>query len=274
VRELTTKKQQAKQTATANRMHEGGYAIMSLNTPNDSTFDVNGDGLGFDHENPPDFASAYITPTNYSRGVNPRDICPIAYQRFSVSKEPEPNSVEQSVSDNQFEELSSNYEVLESEGSPQDVDIEFEPPKMTEQSNILCESSEDEETNFVKFCKDNVSLPVTKTPVIDAVALVFRLKVGCHESENPLAIAVTDHLKFLDNMREFCPKQRQTTSDDARIKALTRWFEGIPTKRERRHKQTYIMTIKKHQESKWRSALYRISKIVKQLKQKMVEQSG
>lgn len=62
------------------------------------------------------------------------------------------------------------------------------------------------------------------------------------ENEEDCSITITNFQKFLSGIHQFCPKKSQTDNEEARIKALKRWFDGIPTKRKR--DSIFVMTIK------------------------------
>eukprot|EP00028_Trichosphaerium_sp_Am-I-7-wt_P015175 CAMPEP_0168511278 /NCGR_PEP_ID=MMETSP0405-20121227/2028_1 /TAXON_ID=498012 /ORGANISM="Trichosphaerium sp, Strain Am-I-7 wt" /LENGTH=250 /DNA_ID=CAMNT_0008529401 /DNA_START=69 /DNA_END=821 /DNA_ORIENTATION=- len=121
---------------------------------------------------------------------------------------------------------------------------------------------EEEEQLFLQHCRETVHLPTTKTPVIDTVAMLATIHLSCRLVDDN-TIQVTNASEFLQNIRDFCKKRKQTTSDDARVKALSRWFQGIPYKRKR--KDAYTMQIKDNQKTKWKQSLKRVRAYVKQL---------
>lgn len=90
-----------------------------------------------------------------------------------------------------------------------------------------------------------VTLNASKTPCLDALAFCVVLRLGAHqtpEDEQEGSITITNFQKLLGGIHLFCPKKSQTANEEARIKALKRWFDGIPTKRKR--DTVFIMRIK------------------------------
>lgn len=114
---------------------------------------------------------------------------------------------------------------------------------------------------YNKLTSQPVTLQVSKTPCLDALAFCVALRLGAHQTQDMKQrgeIMVTNATKFLDGIHHFCPKKSQTQNDEARIKALKRWFDGIPAKRKRN--QPFIMKIK---ESKIRDVRRIIRKMTK-----------
>lgn len=134
------------------------------------------------------------------------------------------------------------------------------PSPRTEEFN----NEDDEE--FVHLCKNTIKLPTTKTPVIDTVVMLAMLNLSSATVPESMAqIKVTNAENFLRYIRMFCPKQKQTTSDDARIKALTRWFVGIPPKRVRKERVVFKMTVKPSHMKKWRVAVKRVRDMLRDI---------
>lgn len=109
----------------------------------------------------------------------------------------------------------------------------------------------------------DVTLQVSKTPCLDALVFCLALRFGAYQSkENKLKgeIVVTNATKFLDGIHHFCPKKSQTQNDEARIKALKRWFDGIPAKR--RRNQPFIMRIKPNKINDVNRIIKKMSKFV------------
>lgn len=81
-----------------------------------------------------------------------------------------------------------------------------------------------------------VTLNTSKTPCLDALAFCVVMRLGAYQTpqnEETGSIIVSNCEKFLGGIHLFCPKKSQTQNDEARIKALKRWFDGIPAKRKR-----------------------------------------
>jgi len=109
----------------------------------------------------------------------------------------------------------------------------------------------------------NVTLNVSKTPCLDALIFCLTMRLGAHQTrENKMRgeIVVTDALKFLNGIHYFCPKKSQTQNDEARIKALKRWFDGIPAKRKRN--QPFIMRIKPNKFNDVKKIMKKMTKFV------------
>lgn len=53
------------------------------------------------------------------------------------------------------------------------------------------------------------------------------------EDERDGIIRMTNFPKALAAIQKYCPKKSQTKDEHSRIKALKRWFDGIPYKRKR-----------------------------------------
>lgn len=90
-----------------------------------------------------------------------------------------------------------------------------------------------------------VTLNASKTPCLDALAFCVVMRLGAYQTpqnEEDCSITITNFQKFLGGIHQFCPKKSQTDNEEARIKALKRWFDGIPTKRKR--DSVFVMTIK------------------------------
>lgn len=82
----------------------------------------------------------------------------------------------------------------------------------------------------------NVILNVSKTPCLDALAFCVTMRLGAYQTDinrQNGEIVVTNANKFLNGIHLFCPKKSQTQNDEARIKAIKRWFDGIPAKKKR-----------------------------------------
>lgn len=80
---------------------------------------------------------------------------------------------------------------------------------------------------------------------MDALAFCVAMRLGAYqtnENKQKGEIVVINATKFLNGIHYFCPKKAQTQNDEARIKALKRWFDGIPAKRKRN--QPFIMRTK------------------------------
>jgi len=71
------------------------------------------------------------------------------------------------------------------------------------------------------------NLPASKTPCLDATAYCAELNLGAERVDpfNPDIIKITNFNIFIENLKKICPKQNQTQNDEARIKALRRWFD-------------------------------------------------
>lgn len=92
----------------------------------------------------------------------------------------------------------------------------------------------------------NVILDVSKTPCLDALVFCFLMRIGSFQTKENRQngeIVVTNAQKFLEAIHLFCPKKSQTQNDEARIKAIKRWFDGIPAKRKR--DQPFVMRAKR-----------------------------
>lgn len=109
----------------------------------------------------------------------------------------------------------------------------------------------------------DITLQVSKTPCLDALVFCLALRLGAYQSkENKLKgeIVVTNATKFLDGIHHFCPKKSQTQNDEARIKALKRWFDGIPAKRKRN--QPFVMRIKPNKMNDVRRIIRKMTKFI------------
>jgi len=78
-----------------------------------------------------------------------------------------------------------------------------------------------------------VQLPPSKTPCLDALAFCVLLNLGAAQGSTESNLTVTNCEQMLSCIKHFCPKQNQTQNNEARIKALKRWFNGIPSKKKR-----------------------------------------
>jgi hypothetical protein len=81
-----------------------------------------------------------------------------------------------------------------------------------------------------------VTLPPSKTPCLDALAFCVVMKLGAdmtEEDKEHHTITIFDCDLLLGYIKHFCPKQNQTSNNEARIKALKRWFNNIPAKKRR-----------------------------------------
>jgi len=232
------------------------YAEMNDYQPSyGSWLDLSGVPLESVSEVPP---GAFRRSIDYSNGINPREInsLDLYYEQgsygdympqaftdyYDIRDEPEP-----------LYEVPYNLPLDQEEIVYQSDDEEAVPAP---------EPEEDREDLFVQRCKEKVHLPTTKTPVIDTVAMLATLKLSCKLLDDN-TIQVTNAADFLHNIRMFCKKKKQTTSDDARVKALSRWFQGIPYKRKRTN--VFTMRIKDSQSAKWKQSLKRIRTYVKAL---------
>lgn len=91
----------------------------------------------------------------------------------------------------------------------------------------------------------DVQLNTSKTPCLDALAFCVVMRLGCYQTPQDVldcSITITNFSKLLLGIHHFCPKKSQTANEEARIKALKRWFDGIPAKRKR--DVTFVMGIK------------------------------
>lgn len=91
----------------------------------------------------------------------------------------------------------------------------------------------------------DVALNASKTPCLDALAFCVVMRLGAYQTYADTqdgSITITNFPKLLTGIHHFCPKKSQTANEEARIKALKRWFEGIPTKRKR--DSPFVMRIK------------------------------
>jgi len=76
-------------------------------------------------------------------------------------------------------------------------------------------------------------------------------------------LTVTNCEQMLACIKHFCPKQNQTQNNEARIKALKRWFNGIPSKKKR--SEVFLIEMKTDK----RSA---IRKIIKKMESYVVKE--
>jgi hypothetical protein len=79
-------------------------------------------------------------------------------------------------------------------------------------------------------------LPPSKTPCLDALGYCVKLRLGAEQSAEDLVegrVSIFDCEQLLQYIKHFCPKASQTSNDEYRVKALKRWFTGIPTKKAR-----------------------------------------
>lgn len=118
-------------------------------------------------------------------------------------------------------------------------------------------------THNILLTLRTVTLQVSKTPCLDALAFCVALRLGAHqtpEGKQRGEIVVTNANKFLNGIHLFCPKKSQTQNDEARIKALKRWFDGIPAKRKRN--QPFVMRIKENKTRDVRKIIRKMTKFV------------
>jgi len=111
----------------------------------------------------------------------------------------------------------------------------------------------------------NVVLPPSKTPCLDALAFCLIMKLGAditEEDKEKHTITIYDCFRLLSYIKHFCPKQNQTSNNEARVKALKRWFNGIPAKKRR----TEVFKIEMKPDK--RQAIKRIIKKLEQFAQK------
>lgn len=87
-----------------------------------------------------------------------------------------------------------------------------------------------------------VQLPPSKTPCLDALAFCVLLRLGAAPGTTENNLTVTECNKMLACIKHFCPKQNQTQNNEARIKALKRWFNGIPSKK--RRNEVFLLEMK------------------------------
>jgi hypothetical protein len=79
-------------------------------------------------------------------------------------------------------------------------------------------------------------LPPSKNPCLDALGYCVKLRLGAEQSAEDLVegrVSIFDCEQLLQYIKHFCPKASQTSNDEYRVKALKRWFTGIPTKKAR-----------------------------------------
>lgn len=105
-------------------------------------------------------------------------------------------------------------------------------------------------------------LPASKTPILDATAFCAELKIGAERDADPESIRITDFNTFISQLKVYCPKQHQTQNDEARIKALRRWFDGIPNKKKR--KESFVITMKPEKKNKILVCFKKIQKFVRE----------
>ena len=105
-------------------------------------------------------------------------------------------------------------------------------------------------------------LPASKTPILDATAFCAELKIGAERDVDPESIRITDFNTFISQLKVYCPKQHQTQNDEARIKALRRWFDGIPNKKKR--KESFVIKMKPEKKNKIIVCFKKIQKFVRE----------
>lgn len=105
-------------------------------------------------------------------------------------------------------------------------------------------------------------LPASKTPILDATAFCAELKIGAERDADPESIRITDFNTFISQLKVYCPKQHQTQNDEARIKALRRWFDGIPNKKKR--KESFVIKMKAEKKNKILVCFKKIQKFVRE----------
>jgi hypothetical protein len=66
----------------------------------------------------------------------------------------------------------------------------------------------------------------------------------------------------MQHMKTFCPKNHPTQNEEARIKALRRWFEGIPNKKNRQSR--FVMKMKPEKKHKILSCFKKVRKYITQ----------
>jgi hypothetical protein len=74
------------------------------------------------------------------------------------------------------------------------------------------------------------------------------MRIGAYEN-NVGDFAVVDFRKLLDGINHFCRKPSQTANEEARIKTIKRWFDGIPRKYRsmaREEHDEFVMRVKVH----------------------------
>lgn len=104
-------------------------------------------------------------------------------------------------------------------------------------------------------------LPASKTPCLDATAYCAELRLGAErDPRQPDTIIITDFNAFMRHMKTFCPKSHPTHNEEARIKALRRWFEGIPNKK--RRQQQFAMKMKPEKKPKILSCFKKVQKFI------------
>lgn len=109
----------------------------------------------------------------------------------------------------------------------------------------------------------NVVLNVSKTPILDALAFCVAMRLGAYqtnENKQRGEIVVFNASKFLNGIHYFCPKKAQTQNDEARIKALKRWFDGIPAKKKRN--QPFVMKIKPNKVRDVEKIMHKMKKFI------------
>lgn len=103
-------------------------------------------------------------------------------------------------------------------------------------------------THFPQFepCVANY-LPPSKNPCLDALGYCVKLRLGAEQTPEDVTngtVSIFDCEKLLLYIKYFCPKASQTNNDEYRVKALKRWFTGIPNKRARLTGNTFVIEMK------------------------------
>jgi len=128
------------------------------------------------------------------------------------------------------------------------------------------DNSDDEFTGYYNNNNNNNNnmgnLPASKTPCLDATAYCAELNLGAER--DPFSsdiIKITNFNIFIENLKKICPKQNQTQNDEARIKALRRWFDGIPNKKKRR--ESFSIKMKGDKKNKILNCFRRVQRFFK-----------
>jgi hypothetical protein len=189
---------------------------------------------------------------------------PVPTQQFAVSPTEDDVSVETP--------LQSPRMPMGSYGSSPSFEVEAEDEDSDDMdiSRASRTGDDDDEEDTVQLSWNggppiNVTLPPSKTPCLDALAFCVVMKLGADmtdEDKEHHTITIFDCDLLLGYIKHFCPKQNQTSNNEARIKALKRWFNNIPAKK--RRSDVFKIEMKPDK----RQAIRRIIKKLEQFAQK------
>jgi hypothetical protein len=202
-------------------------------------------------------------PSDSGFGLDPKElhgVDPLKYEQVDFMDMEEEMMMMRPPSsrfdDDMFED--DNYN---SDGEEDERDVSNDDMEMNEEDDEEEELS-DQSSRSNPVNSGSAVLPASKTPILDATAFCAELKIGAERDADPESIRITDFNTFISQLKIYCPKQHQTQNDEARIKALRRWFDGIPNKKKR--KESFVIKMKPEKKNKILVCFKKIQKFVRE----------